>query len=369
MKKIVSVAMVAAMALSLFTGCGSSGSTQSTTAAPAATQAATTAAAETTAAAAETTAAPAAESTEKIKVKIAHAGTEESMMHKAWLVAKDYMEANGNFECTIYPNGTMGSDVELAQAVQNGEIQMSACSTSNLTTFNQDLEVFSLPFAFASEEVAYKVLDGDFGQKMLDSMDAAGLKGLGYFESCTYRELSSKKPVHTPDDLKGVKIRVMQSSLHTAIWEALGAIPSAIPFGELYTALQTGTVDAQDNPLELVIAQGFYEVQDCITLTNHIFQVGMNTCNPDWFNGLSAENQQVVLDAIKAGVEFQRKEAAEQKDGYIQTLKDNGLEVIELSSDELGQFQAKMGAAEQVIIDDIGSELVDELKAAIEAAQ
>ncbi len=367
MKKIVSTTLIVAMAVSLLAGCGSSGSTQ-TTAAPAATEAATTAAAQAETKAPETTAAAEAPA-EKISVKIAHAGTEESMMHKAWLVAKDYMEANGNFECTIYPNGTMGSDVELAQAVQNGEIQMSACSTSNLTTFNQNLEVFSLPFAFASEEVAYKVLDGDFGQKMLDSMESAGLKGLGYFESCTYRELSSKKPVHSPDDLKGVKIRVMQSSLHTAIWEGLGAIPSAIPFGELYTALQTGTVDAQDNPLELVIAQGFYEVQNCITLTNHIFQVGMNTCNPDWFNSLSAENQQVVLDAIKAGVEFQRKEAAEQKDGYIQTLKDAGLEVIELTSDELAAFQGKMGAAEQVIIDDIGSELVDELKAAIEAAQ
>ena len=277
------------------------------------------------------------------------------------------METNGNFECTIYPNGTLGSDVELAQAVQNGDIQMSACSTSNLTTFNQDLEVFSLPFAFANEEVAYQVLDGDFGQKMLDTMEGAGLKALGYFESCTYRELSSNKPVHTPDDLKGMKIRVMQSNLHVEIWEALGASPTSIAFSELYTALQQGTVDAQDNPLELVIAQRFYEVQKYITLTNHIFQVGMATCNPSWFNGLSAEDQQVVLDAIKAGVEFQRQAAAEENDGYITTLQEAGLEIIELTDSERAEFQALMGSAENVIAENVGQDLVDELKAAIEA--
>ena len=175
MRRVISLALVLLMAVSLLTACGSeSTSTHSTD--------------NTTT---DTSADTKADSGKKIAVKIAHAGTEDSLMHKAWVVAADYMEANGNFECTIYPNGTLGSDVDLAQAVQSGDIQMSACSTSNLTSFNQNLEVFSLPFAFPNEETAYAVLDGDFGTKMLDSMESAcGLKGLGYFESCTYRELS-----------------------------------------------------------------------------------------------------------------------------------------------------------------------------------
>ena len=219
MKKAISLALATMMSIRLLTACGSQNNTPSSN----------------TSSGAENDAG------EKIEVKIAHAGTEDSLMHKAWVVAADYMEANGNFECNIYPNGTLGSDVDLAQAVQGGDIQMSACSTSNLTSFNQDLEVFSLPFAFPNEETAYAVLDGDFGTKMLDSMEnACGLKGLGYFESCTYRELSSNKEVHTPADLKGMKVRVMQSNLHIAIWESLGAIPSAIAFGELYTALSQG---------------------------------------------------------------------------------------------------------------------------------
>ena len=349
MRRVISLALVLLMAMSLLTACGSESTSIPSND--------------------NTTTDTKADSGKKIAVKIAHAGTEDSLMHKAWVVAADYMEANGNFECTIYPNGTLGSDVDLAQAVQCGDIQMSACSTSNLTSFNQNLEVYSLPFAFPNEETAYAVLDGDFGTKMLDSMESAcGLKGIGYFESCTYRELSSNKEVHTPADLKGMKVRVMQSNLHIAIWESLGAIPSAIAFGELYTALSQGTVDAQDNPLELVISQKFYEVQKYITLTNHIFQVGMATCNPAWFNSLSAEDQQVVLDAIRAGVEFQRQEAAAQKENYITTLENDGLTVTALTDDELAQFQALMGSAEDVIAANVGADLVNELKEAIKAA-
>ena len=305
---------------------------------------------------------------EVVSVRIAHSGSEDTMMHRAWLVVEEYLENTGNFDVTIYPNGTLGGDQELQEAVQNGEIEMSACSTSALVTFNPDLNVFSLPFAFDSEEIAYAVLDGAFGQKMLDSMEASGFKALGYFESCTYRELSSNTPVHTPADLAGVKIRVIQSNLHVAIWEALGAIPSPISFSELYTALQQGTVDAQDNPLELIVSQRFYEVQDYVTLTNHLFQVGMATCNLDWFNNLSAENQQYVQEAIQAGVEAQRTMAAEENEGYITTLEEAGLTVIELTDDELQQFKDRMGNAEQVIVDEVGQDLVDELKAAIEEA-
>lgn len=348
MKKVLNILLVMAVTLGLLAGCGPSGSGREPSGKEPVTDGGT---------------------GEKIPVRIAHAGTENSLMHRAWEVAKAYMEENGDFECTIYPNGTLGSDVELAQAVQNGDIQMSACSTSNLTTFNQNLEVFSLPFAFADEETAYAVLDGDFGAKMLDSMEPSGLKALGYFESCTYRELSSNSPVRSPADLKGMKIRVMQSNLHIAIWEGLGASPTAIAFAELYTALQQKTVDAQDNPLELLIAQRFYEVQKYVTLTNHIFQVGMVTCNPDWFDALSPENQQVVKDAITAGVAFQRQAAAEEKDGYISTLTGAGLEVIELSDSERAEFQALMGNAESVIAGNVGQELVDELKAAIAAVE
>ena len=345
MKKLLSLALTLALTASLLAGCGGGGSSSGSGGGGGG-----------------------GSDGEVIPVRIAHSGSEETMMHRAWLVVEEYLENTGNFDVTIYPNGTLGGDQELQEAVQNGEIEMSACSTSALVTFNPNLNVFSLPFAFDNEQIAYAVLDGEFGQKMLDSMEDSGFKALGYFESCTYRELSSNTPVHSPADLTGVKIRVIQSNLHVAIWEALGAIPSPISFSELYTALQQGTVDAQDNPLELLISQRFYEVQDYVTLTNHLFQVGMATCNLDWFNSLSAENQQYVQEAVQAGVEAQRTMAAEENEGYITTLEEAGLTVIELTDDELQQFKDRMGNAEQVIVDEVGQELVDELKAAIDEA-
>lgn len=292
------------------------------------------------------------------------------MMHQAWLVAKDVLEkeSNGVFKVEMYPNAQLGGDQQLQEAVQNGDLTMSACSTSALVTFEPKLGVFTAPFIFPNNQIAYKVLDGEFGQKMLDTMEKSGFKALGYFESASYRELSSNKSVHKPDDLKGVKIRVMQNPLHIALWQNLGASPTPIAFSELYTALQQKTVDAQENPLELLLSQRFYEVQKSVTLTNHIFQVGMATTNLKFYNSLTPELQKVVKNAIKAGVDFQRKKAAEDSEKYISQLRAAKVEVIELSNDELKQFQDKMGPVVKIVSDQVGKDLVDELYAAVKKA-
>lgn len=292
-------------------------------------------------------------------------------MHQAWMEVKKYLETNGKgmFQVELYPNGQLGGDQQLHEAVQNGDITMTASTSAALATFEPKVSVFTIPFIFPTEEIAYKVLDGDFGQKMLAMMENSGFKALGYFESVNYRELSSNKPVHTPDDLKNMKIRVIQNPLHVAIWENLGATPTPIAFSELYTALQQGTVVAQDNPLELVISQRFYEVQKSITLTNHIFQVGMVTSNLKWYNSLTDEQKKIVNDAIKAGVDFQRKKAAEEKDKYVATLKEKGLQVIELTPDEVKKFQDKMGPVVDMVAQSVGKDLVTELQTAVQNAK
>ena len=304
-----------------------------------------------------------------VQVKIGHSGSESTSMHQAWAVVKEYLEENGDFDVEIYPNAQLGGDKELQEAVQNGDIQMTACTTSTLSTFEPRLDVFSLPFAFPDSETAFAVLDGEFGQKMLDLMEDQGFKALGYFESSSYRELSSNKPVRTPDDVKGMKIRLIQSPIHLAIWESLGATPTPLAFSELYTALQQKTVDAQDNPLELLVSQRFYEVQEYVTLTNHLFQVGMATCNLDWFNSLSLENQKLVQEAVQAGVEFQRELDKNSTDDYKNTLKEAGLEIIELSEEEIGAFKAMMEPANAVVAEKAGQDLVEDLQAAIEAVK
>jgi tripartite ATP-independent transporter DctP family solute receptor len=213
-----------------------------------------------------------------IKVKIAHTGSEQTLMHRSLsIVAKEMEEkSNGTFSPTLYPNAQLGNESELLQAIQQGDIQMMATNNGYLVNFQPINAVFSVPFAFPDEATAYKVLDGPFGKKMLDAMESGcGLKGLAYYESVDFRQMTSNRGIHKADDLKGLKIRVMPNPIHIAIWESMGANPTAIPFGELYTALQQGTVDAQENPVELILQSKFSEVQKFMTLTNHIFSTGM----------------------------------------------------------------------------------------------
>jgi tripartite ATP-independent transporter DctP family solute receptor len=308
-----------------------------------------------------------------IKVKMTHTGTELTLAHQAFLAIKDYMEAksNGVFEVTVYPNGQLGNDAQIVEAVQEGDVEMMFTNTGNLLSFVPELGVFAVPFAFPSKEVAYRVLDGEFGQEMLDIMEKKGsMVGLSYLEAVAYRELSANRTIRTPADLAGVKIRVMTNPIHIAIWERLGAQPTAISFAELYTALQQGTVDAQENPLELFISQRFYEVQKNVTLTHHIFTTGMLTANPVWFNGLSPELQQVVREAAMEGTLLQRRRAAEDYDGYLKTLADNGISVITLTDEERAQWIDKAAPVVPMIAQEIGGqELIDRLFAAVEANQ
>jgi tripartite ATP-independent transporter DctP family solute receptor len=308
-----------------------------------------------------------------IKVKMTHTGTELTLAHQAFLVIKDYLEKNSNgvFQVDIYPNGQLGNDAQIVEAVQEGDVQLMFTNTGNLLSFVPELGVFAVPFAFPSHEVAYKVLDGPFGKEMLDIMEKKGsMVGLSYLEAVSYRELSAKRVIRTPADLAGIKIRVMTNPIHIAIWENLGAQPTAISFAELYTALQQGTVDAQENPLELFISQRFYEVQKYITLTHHVFTTGMFLANPAWFNNLSPELQKVVRDAAMEGTLFQRKKAAQDYDGYLKTLADNGVTVTTLSEEELNQWRDKVSSVNAMIAKEVGGlELIDRLFAAVQAAQ
>ena len=310
-------------------------------------------------------------SADAITLKIAHAGSEQTLMHKSLELVKEQLEdkSDGVFQVDIYPNAQLGNENELIQAVQEGDIQMMATNNGYLVNFQAENSVFSVPFAFPSEEIAYTVLDGPFGQKMLDAMEeGCGLKALGYYESVDFRQLTTNKAIHSVADLKGIKIRVMPNPIHIAIWESLGVIPSAISFGELYTALQQKTVDAQENPVELIYQSKFSEVQDYLILTNHVFSTGMAVANPDFFNGLSTELQDILLDAVTAGSDYWREQAAVNREEYYEKLEAEGMEIITLTEEAAEGFKEAVSPAVEEIADLVGWDLVNELYAAIDEA-
>ena len=304
-----------------------------------------------------------------IPVKFAHTGAESTLMHKSLTLVKEQMEAksNGVFSVHIYPNAQLGNEPELIQAVQEGDIQAMATNNGYFVNFQPANAVFSLPFAFPSEEVAYKVLDGPFGKKMLDAMEAGcDLKAVAYYESVDFRQLTTNKEVRSPEDLSGIKIRVMPNPVHIKLWESLGANPAAIPFGELYTALQQKTVDAQENPVELILQSKFNEVQKYLILTNHVFSTGMAVVNPDFYNDLTPELQTVLDDAFAAGNAYWREQSSLNRENYYKELEKSGMTVIRLTPQESEKFKAKVGPAVDLIAEQVGRELVDELYRAIE---
>jgi tripartite ATP-independent transporter DctP family solute receptor len=307
-----------------------------------------------------------------ITVKMTHTGNEQTLAHQSFLAIKDHMEkaSNGVFKVEIYPNGQLGNDPQLVEAVQEGDVQIMFTNVGYLVQFVPELGVFSVPFAFPNIDVAYKVLDGDFGKSMLDMMEEAGdMVGLGYIEAVAYRELSAPRSIRVPSELAGLKIRVMTNPLHVAIWETLGAQPTAISFAELYTALQQGTVDAQENPVELFVSSRFYEVQKYLIMTNHVFQCGMLVANPAWFNGLTPELQTIIREAAMKGTLFQREKTAENYEEYIKTIKGSGGTIVELTDQELQQWRDKVKPVLPVFAQNVGGQaIVDRLFAAVEAA-
>ena len=207
-----------------------------------------------------------------LNIIAAHGAAENTSENESFLKFKELVEerSGGAVTVDLYPNQQLGGDREYTEAATQGNVTMGGPSTANIAPFVPAMNAFETPFLFSDRETVYAALDSEAGQALLDSLESAGLKGLGYFEN-GFRQLTTNKEINSLADLKGLKIRVMENEVHLAIWEALGANPSPLAFGELYSALQQKAFDAQENPAELIYNTKFYEVQDHVYLTNHIY--------------------------------------------------------------------------------------------------
>jgi tripartite ATP-independent transporter DctP family solute receptor len=305
-------------------------------------------------------------------IKMAHTGTEQSMMHLGYLFMKDYIEKNSNgaVKVRIFSGGQLGNDTEMVEMVQNGDLQLIGINNGYLSQFHPAVGVFALPFVFKTKAIAYQVLDGPFGRMMLDSLEpACGVKALAYIDSFDYRQYTGNKPVKTPADLRGIKIRVMPNPVHLAIWEALGANPSPIPFSELYTALQQKTVDAQENPMENIVTARLYEVQKYVVLTNHVFTSGMTLVNPEFYNSLPPELQKVLREAALECNKYQRAEGQRRLNEFFETVKNGGVEIITLSPEDLKAFEEAAKPVVPTIAKEVGQDQVDGLYKAVAEAE
>lgn len=283
-----------------------------------------------------------ADTTEVKTITFAHVSAESTSTHQAALKFKEVVEANSNGQLlvNVYPTGQLGGDRELIENTQNGSVTAMVSSPAPQVNFVQSATIFDSPFVFEGLEHGRAVLDDqDFMSAIGAEYAAAGFHYMGA-SGQGFRTLTANERITTLDQLKGLTIRTMENKYHMKTWSLLGANPTPLTFNELYTALQQGTVAAQENPIELVHAQKFYEQQKYIIDTNHILQVNTWIMNKDFYEGLSDELKAVVDDAGKQAVEVANRVNDEKEPGYIKVIEDYGTEFVTMPKEEKDKIVA-----------------------------
>jgi tripartite ATP-independent transporter DctP family solute receptor len=286
----------------------------------------------------------------------------------ASVMFKDIVEksSNGSIKVDVFPDNQLGDDRVVVESTVFGDIDIALSSTSPLATMFPDLYVFDAPYLFLSTEQAYKALDGKGGEMVLDGLAGKGLKGLALWENGFRNFTNSKKEVRLPPDAAAMKIRTMQNDVHIAAWKAFGANPTPMAFTELFTAMQQGTVDGEENPLGIIDGNKFQEVQKYLTLSQHVYTPYIMVMNLDKFNSLTDEQKAVITKASAESTIYQRKRSQELEAEILTRVAAQGMTVSELKPDEKAAWQKVVVDAK--IFDIVKSkmehpELLDELAA------
>jgi tripartite ATP-independent transporter DctP family solute receptor len=238
-------------------------------------------------------------------------------------------KTGGRLTMTVHPAGELGNDNAILEGVRLGSIDIGLTGNPFFTQFAPRLNVMDLPYLFRDAAHAHAVMDGPIGAELLKDLERNRMKGIAFWEIGFRHVTNSKGAVRTPDDLKGVKIRTTPNKAHLEAFKLWGANPVPMPFTELYLALQTGTVDAQENPINNIFANRMYEVQKHLSLTGHAYTASIAAMSLAKFNALPADLQKAVLDAALEAGRFQRELNAKQEGENLARIKAAGLQVIE----------------------------------------
>jgi tripartite ATP-independent transporter DctP family solute receptor len=284
------------------------------------------------------------------------------------LAAQRFAEAvkqrtNGQVVIEVHPGGALGNDPSILQNLRLGALDIGLTGNPFFTSFVPKLNVLDLPYLFTSFEHVYRVVDGPIGKQLLAELEQHQLKGIAFWEIGFRNITNSKRPITRPDDLKGIKIRTTPNPAHVAAFQALGASPAPLAFPEVYLALQNGTVDAQENPITLIYASKFFEVQKHLSLTQHAYTVSIVAMNLAKFNGLSPDQQGAFLEAAKEAAAYQRKMNRDIEGENLAKMKQAGLAVIEKVDPK--PFQDLLGdKIKKTYVDRFGPELVEAIEKA-----
>jgi TRAP-type transport system periplasmic protein len=251
----------------------------------------------------------------------------------------------------------LGSDVQMQQALVGGAQEMMVGSTATLVGTVKEMALWDTPFLFNNGKEADTILDGPIGLKVMDKMPEKGMVGLAYWENGFRNLTNSKRPVNKVEDLDGIKLRVMQNPVFMESFKTLGANAVPMAFSELFGALETKTVDGQENPFNTILSSKFYEVQKYVSVTNHVYSPWIVMVSAKFWEGLSKDEQKVLADAAKASRDFERKDTREEAGKAVVELKAKGMQVNEVSPAEVGRMREKLTRVNATIASNVGMDL------------
>ena len=247
--------------------------------------------------------------------------------------------SNGNIKIQIFHSASLGNETEILQQVQMNTVQMAIITGGPFDTFDPIVRVVNYPFLFKSNEQADQILDGPLGVQILKSLESSGFKGLCFSENGFRNLTNNKRPVKSPEDVKGLKIRVMASTIHKAIWQDLGANPTPMPW-PIYTELEQGVIDGQENPLWVMEVYKFYEIQKYMTLTRHVYSFHIDVASLKWWKTLDSKTQDMIQKAMYEAAVFQRKQNRDNNAARLKFLEEKGMKVEE--HPDIAAFRAKV---------------------------
>ncbi len=250
---------------------------------------------------------------------------------------------SGRIKIQTFYSGALGAERESIEAVQLGTHELTFSSTGPVPNFVPEARILDIPFLFRDKAHARAVLDGPIGQEMLAKFESKGFKALAWGENGVRHMTNNKRSVNAPDDLKGLKMRTMENPVHVAAYKSLGIVTTPMAFPEVFTALQQGTVDGQENPLSVIMAANFDQVQKHLTLTGHVYSPVVILMNKGSFDKLSAADKQIFLDSAKEAVKVNRARVDKDDANGVAELRKKGMTIIE--NVDKSKFLATMGPA------------------------
>ena len=272
-------------------------------------------------------------------------------------------KSGGKMKVNLFYNGTLGSDQAVVSAMKGGTIEMSVMNSGILASEAKELAIFDFPFLFANEKESDAIVDGPVGKKMHALLEQKGLIGLAYWE-LGYRQMTnSKRPLNKVEDIDGLKLRVIPNPINVAWVKALGANPTPLPFPEVYGAMEQKAIDGQENPVSVIAANKFWEVQKHIALTNHQYNPQSVLFSKKVWDALSAAEKKVIADSASEATVVQRKEARAAVAANLELLKKNGMTVTEFAPAEVAKLREKMKPVIAQFSSSVGEATVNEVTA------